>query len=807
MRFKDFSAITLDDIPNGFINFNKLNIKIDKQQMKEDKPLYLSVDDGVSRGKYSNVCVDQEGDDGAIKHIAYFYKKYGYSKAFEIMLNTEENLKYYRLFISGKNKENNKIHMRVDFYIEATYLLNLYEISEIPPIIYKLIIDASIKNDELYKPTINNCTNIQNTATQLQVKRQPFSYQLANINWMVNLETSVDNDTLAYETFIKPDNVVYYEIKSIDELLLLDSGNGKMVDPKTLETHLFNFRGGILADDIGLGKTYTTIGLIKQTYNSESRPTLVVCPKRLSKQWQTEIENTCDLKSYIVNTLPQFKKLNNNNIDNYSIIITSYEFLTNVRYASHIEEPLNREKFNINNYCWERIILDEGHEYVTSGQNINKIQPRNTLRILNQLHSKYRWICSGTPFNNRLDLWELIHYLRKDNTNTQRYSGKYIINSENYHTNKRYQHAINGIMELVVRKNTKESVEEEVNIPEYDMTTTLLHMTTIERAIYNSALDDDSKKQELCNHVLVSENHINILGNSPISMEDTHAKMMAYYGKKIKYQSKRIINIETQLKELDINNDADVIVEFEAKKQEISDELRDNIRKKQLFDELEEKLKEEKTCPICFEDFDGLYKAVTPCGHFICGDCIQHISHHNVRLECPLCRSPFEKTKLEIISPETTDKTTRLGTKMSALIETADRIINADPNNRIIILSQWDSMLKLISTNLKSNLVNHLILNGSYHTVNSKIRKFKLDSSVRILMLSSEKAASGLTLTEATHIILMDTMNRDLETSRTIETQAIGRAVRIGQTKRVQVIRLIMKDSIEEEYYNKFISV
>ena len=161
---------------------------------------------------------------------------------------------------------------------------------------------------------------------------------------------------------------------------------------------------------------------------------------------------------------------------------------------------------------------------------------------------------------------------------------------------------------------------------------------------------------------------------------------------------------------------------------------------------------------------------------------------------------------MEIISPETTDQTTRLGTKMSKLIEKAKEIMEADPNNRIIVFSQWDSMLKLISKNLKSNEVNHLILNGSYHTLNSKIKKFKLDSSIRILLLSSEKAASGLTLTEATHIILMDTMNRDPETSKTIENQAIGRAVRIGQTKNVMVNRFIMKDTIEEDYYNRFIS-
>ena len=67
--------------------------------------------------------------------------------------------------------------------------------------------------------------------------------------------------------------------------------------------------------------------------------------------------------------------------------------------------------------------------------------------------------------------------------------------------------------------------------------------------------------------------------------------------------------------------------------------------------------------------------------------------------------------------------------------------------------------------------------------------------------MSSDKAVSGLTLTEANHIILLDTLNTDRESSKIIEEQAIGRAVRIGQTHRVNVKRLIMNDTIEYDFY------
>jgi DNA repair protein RAD5 len=332
-------------------------------------------------------------------------------------------------------------------------------------------------------------------------------------------------------------------------------------------------------------------------------------------------------------------------------------------------------------------------------------------------------------------------------------------------------------------------------------------MTNIERAIYNSALENKEKKIQLCNHVLVSEHHINILGNEPISMDEAHKKMVEYYDKKIKYQNTRLENIGTELETLEHPRDETKINDLTDKKNTIELELNDNIRKKLIFDELEENLNKEEGCPVCYEELTNLYKAATPCGHFICGDCIQQICNHSNRLDCPMCRTPLDKTQLQIISPETMDLTNRLGTKMTRLIEYSKDIISLDADNRIIIFSQWDSMLKLISKNLKNNDVNHLTLNGSYNTINSKLRKFKLDSSIRILLLSSDKAASGLNLTEANHIILMDTLNNDPDTSKIIESQAIGRAVRIGQTKNVQVKRFIMANTIEEEFYNKYISI
>ena len=50
--------------------------------------------------------------------------------------------------------------------------------------------------DNQVKPIINNCIVNRDISIILDVKREAFSYQLANIKWMSDIENNVDNNTL-----------------------------------------------------------------------------------------------------------------------------------------------------------------------------------------------------------------------------------------------------------------------------------------------------------------------------------------------------------------------------------------------------------------------------------------------------------------------------------------------------------------------------------------------------------------------------------------------------------------------------------
>ena len=69
-------------------------------------------------------------------------------------------------------------------------------------------------------------------------------------------------------------------------------------------------------------------------------------------------------------------------------------------------------------------------------------------------------------------------------------------------------------------------------------------------------------------------------------------------------------------------------------------------------------------------------------------------------------------------------------------------------------------------------------------------------------MLSSESAASGTNLTKAKNVILLDPVYGTYEYRRNTEWQAIGRAYRMGQNDEVNVIRFIIKNTVEDTIYN-----
>ena len=102
-------------------------------------------------------------------------------------------------------------------------------------------------------------------------------------------------------------------------------------------------------------------------------------------------------------------------------------------------------------------------------------------------------------------------------------------------------------------------------------------------------------------------------------------------------------------------------------------------------------------------------------------------------------------------------------------------------------------MLDLLRPALDEMHIGHVTIEGKTQRRGEVVDTFRNDPSISVFLLSLRAAGTGLTLTEADTVILFDPWWNPM-----VERQAMDRAHRIGQTKSVNVHKLVTKGTIEE---------
>jgi SNF2 family DNA or RNA helicase len=113
--------------------------------------------------------------------------------------------------------------------------------------------------------------------------------------------------------------------------------------------------------------------------------------------------------------------------------------------------------------------------------------------------------------------------------------------------------------------------------------------------------------------------------------------------------------------------------------------------------------------------------------------------------------------------------------------------------HKSLVFSQWTSFLDLIEPHLASSDIRALRLDGSTRDRQGVVDRFQAASGPPVLLMSLKAGGTGLNLTAADHVFLMD-----LWWNPAVEDQAADRAHRIGQERPVFVYRLVSKDTVEE---------
>lgn len=147
---------------------------------------------------------------------------------------------------------------------------------------------------------------------------------------------------------------------------------------------LERYNGCILADSVGLGKTFTALAVIKY-YENRNKSVLVLCPKKLVENWNTYKDN------YVNNPIASDRL-------NYDVL-----FHTDLSRKSGYSNGLDLDRLNWGNY--DLVVIDESHNFRNgTGTHSNTHENRYTRLMEKVIKSGVKTkvlMLSATPVNNR----------------------------------------------------------------------------------------------------------------------------------------------------------------------------------------------------------------------------------------------------------------------------------------------------------------------------------------------------------------------------------------------------------------------
>lgn len=246
-----------------------------------------------------------------------------------------------------------------------------------------------------------------------------------------NIETVYKENAPAFIYFITLYNIFNEFLEDISEDVLPNEATG--FKSSVIWNKLYNFQrdaalaiinklekynGCILADSVGLGKTFTALAVIKY-YENRNRNVLVLCPKKLNDNWQT-------FRSNYKNNPVLADRLR------YDIL-----FHSDLSRDKGLSNGLDLERVNWGNY--DLIVIDESHNFRNGGRFDNDdedddFKENRYARLMNKvIRSGVKTkvlMLSATPVNNRFsDLknqLQLAYEGRAENINGLLNTGKSI---------------------------------------------------------------------------------------------------------------------------------------------------------------------------------------------------------------------------------------------------------------------------------------------------------------------------------------------------------------------------------------------
>ena len=138
------------------------------------------------------------------------------------------------------------------------------------------------------------------------------------------------------------------------------------------------------------------------------------------------------------------------------------------------------------------------------------------------------------------------------------------------------------------------------------------------------------------------------------------------------------------------------------------------------------------------------------------------------------------------------DLRTAESAKVNALIDLLEPLM--EEGHKVLVFSQFVTMLDILRETVREREWPHFYLAGDTENRGELVREFQSAKGAGVFLISLKAGGFGLNLTAASYVVLFDPW-----WNPAVESQAIDRTHRIGQTSKVIAYRLLMKDSIEQK--------
>ena len=221
---------------------------------------------------------------------------------------------------------------------------------------------------------------IDNISNAYKENAPAFLYFVALYNIFKEFLEDISEDELPKESTGFKDSVIWQKLYNFQKDAALAVIN-----------KLEKFNGCILADSVGLGKTFTALSVIKY-FESRNRTVLVLCPKKLYENWNTYRQN------YVNNPLAKDRL-------NYDVL-----YHTDLSRDKGYSNDLDLERVNWGNY--DLVVIDESHNFrnggkVSTDEDGDNPRENRYLRLMNKvIRSGVKTkvlMLSATPVNNRFN--------------------------------------------------------------------------------------------------------------------------------------------------------------------------------------------------------------------------------------------------------------------------------------------------------------------------------------------------------------------------------------------------------------------